>query len=271
MRRPSGPLGSMPQTARLIRSVGVALDQLLGGLGAQAAREQRVVAVELVCHLLPVRWTLSALTTTTKSPASTWRGEGRLVLAAQHVGDLRAARPSVFPSTSAMYQAVVRTSVGLKRGAVVCARLPAWSGVFTGAARLCQRAARPVRRGREVPGRWRRRRAAPGRRVVGLDQGEADVAPRRRARTRPRGDRDAGLVEQLRGEGDGAQVPSAAGNGRPDEHRGDRARDRPAGGARARWRAGWRAGDRASRLASTSASQEASAVAAASWAGPKMP
>jgi hypothetical protein len=52
-----------------------------------------VVVYSLSVHFLPVRWTFSALITTTKSPASVVGGEGRPVLAPQHGGDARGRAP----------------------------------------------------------------------------------------------------------------------------------------------------------------------------------
>src|SRR5436190_8519704 len=148
------PLGKHAPDGALHEVLGVALDQLRRGLRAQAAREQRVVAVELDRPLLAGEAHLVRVHDHDEIARVDVAGEGRAVLAAQDVRDLgRGAAQRLGLDVGDEPRARERL-LGLVGGTVVrgcgCHKR---SAVFTLAPRLCQRPAAP-RRPSSWPGGW---------------------------------------------------------------------------------------------------------------------
>ena len=88
MRRPSGPLGSMPQTARLTRSVGWRLTSCSAVCVRRPPGNSEWSRYSLSDHFLPVSLHLLGVDDDHEVAGVGVGRERRAVLAAQDVGDL---------------------------------------------------------------------------------------------------------------------------------------------------------------------------------------
>jgi hypothetical protein len=106
-------LGEHPLHGLLDRELRLAREQVAVALGPEAARDARVAVVELLVELVAVSFTLSALTTMTKSPVSSWVVKVGLCLPRKDVATSLARRPRGLPVASTTHQERPRPPVKL--------------------------------------------------------------------------------------------------------------------------------------------------------------